>query len=360
MLEAKIPSYLSLYNPQTAKDDSILETDLLDNRVFRGTILEMDSALNLPYLGSLGLERQYSSVVFSLAAHRALKANLVPLLHPGGQREPVKVKRKVIGHSVGENLMLVDGEAIDSGPMAEILELRERITTGHLVGLEDIPDLSRLKDSIGTAVTFLVAVLNADPYLVAERIKDVKGMIGGKFETAMANYNSYRQGVVGFKVPSEAEAREAIQAFKALFPDIPGIATVRLKVGKAFHTHLLAAEGELLRAVLAFKGMRKYFRDPNPEIEIYSPLLNRRIVSADDSYYLVGHQLDELTVQFIESLASVPKEGLIGVVTTDVTEKIVPIVKDNIGPNIPVHNIKDKASLDEATENLAREFLEAA
>lgn len=352
------PNYLALFNPQTARNGSLQQTDLLKNPVFSEVVSQMDNALGLVFTGSLAEERQYAPAVFSLAVHRALQANLGDRFNPGGNREPFRIGRKIIGHSVGENLMFVGGGVIDLEPMARILDIRERITTGHLVGLEDIPDFSKLKESIGSGITFMAAVLNVDPYLLAKRIEDAGGkLMGDKIEVAMANFNSYRQAVVGFRVQSESEIPEALRAVIDLVSDNPRVRAIKLKAQRAFHTKLIEAEGALLRAALAYKGMKSHFRSPDPGIEIYSPMLNGRVMDADQAFYVVKHQLDMLNVELITTLAKIPREGLKAVVTTDVTEGAIKMVRDNLGSDMPIYNIMDLASLEQVSETLSRSLL---
>lgn len=340
------PKILLIGNPQTSKNASLQGIDLLQVPAFKSVPDEFERVLGMAPQASLHPDRQIASVVMSIGAHRAFVTGLEERVQPG-LIEPSRRKFDLVysGHSVGEMADFVEAGICTIPTMAWMLNERERIT----------------QNPIGSGLRQMVAVVGIDADRFEASIDGLRGQLADKVDLFLANVNTNDQVVVGMSV-LEGElkaARESLGGFIAELRDpitgqqlFPGARLHPLRLPNAFHTAIMALEERMYIGTIGSRLTGENFQTPR-EGTVYSPTLPGWVETREDVYDVVQHILTK-PVKFSRAMRELRRvPNLRAIVTADVLGTTPDMVRKNIGTDIPILNIKDKETLDQAVSTAA-------
>lgn len=338
-------------NPQSGKTPDIQQTDLIIDPVFNGYVRAFDNALGWKFTESLNYDRQIASVTFSVAAHHAFLERLrnrLPNKWDGRVKRDGNVKRDpfdlyLTGHSVGEMASFIEAGITDIETMAWFLSERERITTRPFE----------------SGVRLMMAGVNLDMRrFEMPTLEQINKELGDGVQIFLANINNPTEGVLSVLIPNGIDIKRFRVRLSSLFdhlrhPDAEKpVRFIHLEsIPNAFHSILLNWEQNTLNDLVLPSLTPDVFRDPDPSVILYSAIYKRRIKTRSEALYVHTHQLVD-GVDFWQAMMdmlSVPNLAL--VVTCDPKE-VTPnnLVLRNTGDAVPVVNIKDLATLDDAVE----------
>lgn len=337
------PVILLAGSPQTSRSPELPETDLLAVDTYRGVVNAFDSALGLPENGSLHPDRQIASVVHSVASQKVFLTALNDRLAPGTiSLDNRYYYLRYVGHSVGEMSGLVIAGIYDIPAMAWILQERERIT----------------EDPARAGFRMMVAATGVDPDKLQEHFGHLKDRLAGTADVFLANINTPKQVVLSLKI-MKGKADDIVASLPGhisglIDPDtdqplFSRVKVIVLKLSNAFHSAEMKVEEDMLNNVTDSRLGEQYFRSQDKGV-IYSPMLDRWINSPDDVIDLMKHQLTK-QVKYTNAMKKVAKiPGLRVIVAADIVGTTPKMIKDNIGDVVPIVNIKDIDSLNQAVE----------
>ncbi len=344
MTKESIPNLLLISSPQTSKNDNLPLTDLLAVEDFRNIVQQFDRALRLPEYGSLHPDRQIATVVYSVAAHTAFVNGLTSRVEPGLlDSTKHRFGLRFMGHSIGEMAALIEAGVCDIQTMAWMLNEREKITEAPL----------------RSGLRLMAAVVGIDTASFEQNMDSLEAYVGEIAKVHLANLNTPRQVVVAvevFKGEAEPVLARLATGLSALSPRAQ---LIRLKAQNAFHSAAMKGEeGLYMRAISPFLD-RKHFKDP-PEGVIYSPMLPGWIDTRGEAVDVTQHILTR-RVQFTKAAKEAQRiPDLVGIVTADFIDITPDLMRRNIGNGIPIWNIKNQATLEQAIEGTSEKILQQA
>jgi hypothetical protein len=279
---------------------------------------------------SLSEERQMASVVMSVAAHTAFVHRLRERVQPGKLTpgDP-KFNLKFIGHSVGEMGSFIEAGIMDIPTVAWLLNERQKIT----------------EDPVQTGMRFMLAGVGIHVDQLQTGLGQIREAFDGKVRATLANKNTPSQGVLSVEA-LEGDARSVARRLNELFAAYQHPTSERaprfipLPIKNAFHSIILGPEERLLQMIIDPRLNNRNFKAPEPGI-IYSPMLPGWIRSRKQALHVVRHQLTS-EVQFSRGVGDIMNiPNVVTFITADIKEEVTPkMVRDNIGDQMPIQNIK--------------------